>query len=103
MYADEINGFSIIASAIIDGSHGVILGESYRGSGDDFRKINVVSTLPHPDENPDYWHNGVYFDGPDSIKNESDARALFLTRLSAGWAHEEERRAEMIRNRRNRA
>lgn len=103
MYAPEINGYSIIASALIDSTHGVILGESYAESGTEaFRKVFVVSTLPHPDENPDYWHNGRYFDGPDSRQNERDAHAAFLAVLTGGWSAEDERRDAMRRNAINR-
>jgi hypothetical protein len=94
MYAQEMNGYSIIASAIIDHSRGVIMGEGYR----DNTLVYVVSELDHPDNAPDYWHNGTYFDGPDTLRNQRDAHARFLTILSAGWSVEEDRREEMRRN-----
>lgn len=94
MYAAELNGYSIIAEAITDHERGLILGESYR----DDRLIYVVSFAPHPDTDPSYWHNGRYFDGPDSSQNETEARQAFLALLSASWEADRERKAELRRN-----
>lgn len=85
MYALEMNGYSIIGSVIVGHSAGLIIGESYKGDGPTFRKVFVVSTLPHPDEAPTYWHQGHYFDGPDSRENERAARRFFSEELLSLW------------------
>jgi hypothetical protein len=84
----EMNGYSIIGAVILNHSSQLIIGESYKGDGDDFRKVFVVATAPHPDECPTYWHNGTYFDGYNSRDNERAARADFASELLSFWGVE---------------
>lgn len=98
MYADEINGYSIIASAVIDSGRGIIMGEGYRGDA----LVYVVSELDHPDSAPDYWHNGTYFDGPDSNANRRAAHTSYAARLAHAWNVEDDRREDMRRQAANR-
>lgn len=82
-----MNGYGIIAAAIISHNAQVIMGEAYRGGidSDDFRKVYVVATADHPDNAPDSWHHGTYFDGPDSRESERRAKARFAAELISYW------------------
>ena len=82
---DEINGFSVIASAIIDTETRLILAEGFRESGPDFRLIYVVSTAPIENTGTG-WHSGTYFDGPTTTRNKRDGRAEFARRLAERWS-----------------
>lgn len=73
--AEEINGYSIIATAPrFDFATRIILGEGYRDS----RLIYVVSIADDQD-NGNGWHSGIYFDGMDSRANKREAFARFLS------------------------
>jgi hypothetical protein len=77
---DEINGWSVIASAIVTHDYRVILAENYR----DGVLVFVVSTAPHQGEG-EGWHSGHYFDSSDSRTNREASRAEFVRRLSGAW------------------
>jgi hypothetical protein len=73
-----MNGYTVTASARVDGATRVILGEMVR----DGVAVYVVSTAP---AHGTYWHNGRYFDGPDAIANRDGARDAFARILFAEW------------------
>lgn len=81
---DEINGWSVIASAIIDQDSRLILAENYVGKGDDWRLAYVLSTAPI-DNTGTGWHSGTYFEGRNARENKALAREAFADRLRTYW------------------
>lgn len=76
--AEILNGYTLTASARVDGATRVILGEAVRNG----TAVYVVSTAP---AHGTHWHNGRYFDGPDALANLAGAREAFARILFTEW------------------
>lgn len=80
--ADEINGHSVIASAIVDQDTRLILAEGWKNDG----LVYVVAHAP-VDNNGEGWNSGRYFDAPgQSRENKRRARKAFATMLAERWS-----------------
>lgn len=74
---EELNGYSIIASAITGIDTYVILGETWN---DGLKYVTATYSLGETE-----WRNGRYFDAPYSTTNKANARFDFIRRVSEGW------------------